>query len=87
MEPFAIPFSQSAVDDLRKRLQGTRWPDQVPGTGWEYGTHLMYLKELCSYWEKEFDWERQVSSLNSFKHYKTQIDDCLVHFVHERGKG
>ena len=87
MEPFAIPFSQSAVDDLRKRLQGTRWPDQVPGTGWEYGTHLMYLKELCSFWEREFDWERQVSSLNSFQHYKTQIDDCLVHFVHERGKG
>lgn len=87
MEPFTIPFSRLVVDDLRKRLQSTRWPDEVPGSGWSYGTELSYLKELCSYWEKEFDWERQVSRLNAFHHFKTQIDDCHVHFIHERGKG
>ena len=87
MKPFSIPFSQAVLDDLRMRLRHTRWPDQVDGAGWSYGTELSYLKELCSYWENEFDWQRQVSILNSLHHYRVTIDDCLIHFVHERGNG
>jgi len=40
IEPFSIPYSQAAVDDLRDRLAQTRWPDQIPGSGWEYGANL-----------------------------------------------
>ena len=37
---FRIDISQAALDDLRDRLVRTRWPDELPGVGWDYGVSL-----------------------------------------------
>jgi len=87
LEPFSIPFSQNAVDDLRDRLGRTRWPDEVPGTAWEYGFDLAFLKDLCDYWRDQFDWKAQVERLSTFHHYRYTSDTIGIHFIHERGKG
>jgi pimeloyl-ACP methyl ester carboxylesterase len=87
VEPFSIPISESALDDLRDRLGRTRWPDEVPGTVWEYGFDLAFLKDLCGYWRDQFDWKAQVESLSVFHHYRYTANEIGIHFIHERGKG
>jgi Epoxide hydrolase N terminus len=74
-EPAAIrPFKMHVPDrvliDLRHRLAETKWPDQLPGTTWEYGADIKKVRELAEYWQNGFfflgDWEstRQVQAPN-----------------------
>src|SRR5215471_18693920 len=46
---YELPFSQAALDDLRERLRRTRWPDQIPGSLWEYGFDVAFLQDICRY--------------------------------------
>lgn len=55
-QPFKIQIAQTVLDDLQERLARTRWPDEVEGAHWDYGTNLAYLKELVDYWRTGFDW-------------------------------
>ena len=72
------------LDDLRDRLARTRWPDQIPGSGWGYGTDLAYLQDLCEYWRTEFDWRAQEDRFNRWPHFLTEIDGQQIHFIHAR---
>ncbi|MGC1784028.1 MAG: epoxide hydrolase family protein [Acidobacteriaceae bacterium] len=87
LEPFFLPFSQHAVDDLRDRLARTRWPDEVPGYARDYGFDLASLKEICLYWKGQFDWKQQVEKLSALHHYRFVSDGVGIHFIHERGQG
>lgn len=87
IEPFSLPYSASAVEDLRSRLARTRWPDEIPGSGWEYGVNLDFMRQLCGYWKDHFDWKAQVEALSAFHHYRCSLDGVRIHFIHERGKG
>lgn len=86
-EPFTIHVSDATLRDLKARLRHTRFPDQIPGTGWDYGMDTQYLKELVAYWAKDFDWRAQEKQLNAFHHYRAEIDGIRIHFIHEKGKG
>src|SRR5690242_10191385 len=37
IQSFRIAIPQTDLDDLRDRLTRTRWPDELPGVGWDYG--------------------------------------------------
>ncbi|NQW22263.1 MAG: epoxide hydrolase [SAR202 cluster bacterium] len=87
VKPFTIAIEDSVLEDLRRRLADTRWPDEIPDSGWDYGSNLAYLKELVEYWRTEFDWRAQEAKLNAFNHFKSQVDGLDIHFIHERGKG
>ena len=87
IESFSIPYSEAAVEDLRLRLGRTRWPDEVPGSGWEYGVDLGFMRQLCKFWRDHFDWKAQVEKLSAFHHYRCTVDGVGIHFIHERGKG
>jgi len=39
-----------------RRLETVRWPDQIPNSGWDYGSNLDYLNELVECWRTGFDW-------------------------------
>jgi len=82
--PFEIRFTDEALADLRARLGRTRWPDELPNAGWDYGTSLAYLKDLTAYWQNGFDWRAQERQLNSLPHFRTTIDGQGVHFIHLR---
>jgi hypothetical protein len=58
--PFGINIPQADLDDLSERLARTRWPDQLPGVGWDYGIPLEYVRELAGYWQTGFDWRAGV---------------------------
>ena len=87
MEPFVINISDAALADLRRRLELTRWPDEMPGVGWDYGANLDYIKELVEYWRTGFDWRAQEAKLNAFQHYKSPVDGLDIHFILEKGVG
>ncbi len=87
VRPFTIAIEDSVLEDLQKRLADTRWPDEIPNTGWDYGSNLGYLKELVEYWRNKFDWRAQEAKLNAFNHFKSEVDGLDIHFIHEKGKG
>ncbi|NUT49831.1 MAG: epoxide hydrolase [Saccharothrix sp.] len=84
MQPFRIEIPQADLDDLNRRLDQTRWPDEVPGVGWSRGVPLGYLKELTEYWRTTFDWRAMEARLNELPQFTTEIDGANVHFVHVR---
>jgi len=84
---FKIQVPQETLEDLRQRLAKTRWPDEVEGAEWDYGTNLAYLKTLVQYWQNKFDWSEQEEVINRFAHFRTEIDGFGIHFIHERGRG
>ena len=84
--PFTIRVPDEVLSDLRTRIRNTRWPNQAPGTAWAQGTDLVYLKRLLSYWANGFDWRAQERQLNTFKHFRAELGDIHVHFVHERAR-
>ena len=87
VETFTIAVPEEVVDDLRSRLSSTRWPGEVNGSGWSYGTNLAYLRELCTYWRDRFDWRAQEAALNGLPQFTTTIGDQRLHFLHLRGNG
>ena len=75
ISPYRIDIPQGALDDLRDRLGRTRWPDELPGVGWDLGVPLDYLKGLAEYWATTYDWRGQEAALNEFAQFTTIIDD------------
>jgi pimeloyl-ACP methyl ester carboxylesterase len=84
IRPFRIDIAQADLDDLRQRLQRTRWPDELPGVGWTRGVPLGYLKELAAYWADGYDWRKQEARLNQYPQFTTTIDGANIHFLHVR---
>jgi pimeloyl-ACP methyl ester carboxylesterase len=84
MQPFEIKIPQEQVDDLKRRLAATRWPDEIPGAGWDRGTPVAYMKDLAEYWRTTYDWRDAEAGLNKLPQFVTRIDGTRVHFVHVR---
>jgi microsomal epoxide hydrolase len=80
--PFSIRVEDAALDDLRRRLAATRWPDAIPGAAWELGADVAYVKELCEYWCDTYDWRAAEAELNRWTHFRTAIDGQHIHFLH-----
>ena len=80
--PYEIHVDDAVLTDLRDRLRGAWFPDEV-GQGWGYGTDLAYLKELVAYWRDEFDWRAQECRLNQFDQFMTNVDGLDIYFIHE----
>src|SRR5215470_11790372 len=87
VEPFQIRVPDSVLADLRDRLARTRYPDELPGTGWTYGTELAYLKDLVAYWKDRYDWRAAEAALNAWPHFRAEVGGLKIHFIHQRGKG
>lgn len=84
IRPFHVDIPQSALDDLNDRLARTRWPDELEGVGWGYGTPSSYLRGLAEYWRTTYDWRRHEMALNEFPQFTTTIDGQNIHFLHVR---
>src|SRR5579863_4584103 len=82
--PFEAHVPESVLADLRHRLAETRWPDQLPGTTWEYGADIGKVRALARYWQNGYDWRAQEARINRFHQFTTVIDGQTVHFIHER---
>ena len=84
IRPFTIDIAQAELDDLHDRLARTRWSGEIPGTGWDRGVPVDYLRELADYWDHKYDWRAVESKLNVFPQFTTEVDGQNIHFVHVR---
>lgn len=84
IRPFRIDVPESELADLRHRLDRTRWPDELPGVGWDYGVPRDYLRELAEYWRHGYDWRAAEARLNEWPQFMTTIDGADIHFAHIR---
>ena len=87
IEPFRIAVDESVLTDLRERLARTRLPDEIPGSGWTYGTDLAYLRDLVAYWRDRYDWRKAEAALNRFPQFRARVADLGIHFIHRHGVG
>jgi pimeloyl-ACP methyl ester carboxylesterase len=87
VEPFRIAVPDAVLTDLRERLARTRFPDEMPGSGWTHGTSLAYLRELVAYWGERYDWRAAEARLNAFPQFRARVDGLGIHFIHVRGRG
>jgi len=86
-ESFRVEIPQAKLDDLQRRLGHINWPHDFENDEWEYGVEASYLRELVDYWRDGFDWRSQEDSINAYAHFRTEIDELPIHFIHERGCG
>lgn len=84
LTPFRSQVPQATIDDLKDRLARTRFPDQLEGAGWSYGSDLAYVRDLCAYWRDRFNWRAAEDRFNSFLQFITELDGEQVHFYHIR---
>jgi pimeloyl-ACP methyl ester carboxylesterase len=84
---FKVIVSQQVLDDLKNRLQNTRWPGEAQGSGWNFGTSETYLKDLVHYWSTQYDWRKHESFLNKYPQYMAEVNSVKIHFQYIKGKG
>jgi len=83
-EPFRIRTSDEQLDDLRRRLRATRWPEKECVSDWSQGIPLAYLKDVCAYWADRYDWRAREAKLNAFDQFRVPVQGLGIHFVHAR---
>ncbi|PUA82933.1 epoxide hydrolase family protein [Nocardioides currus] len=81
--PFHVAVPDADLDDLRRRLAGTRFADQLPGDGWDQGTPVDHLRATVEAW-RDFDWRATEARLNAHPQFRTEIDGQTIHFLHVR---
>jgi epoxide hydrolase len=84
VRPFRIDVSDEVLDDLRRRLAQTRWPEAEPVDDWSQGAPLAWIRDMCNYWGSEYDWRAREALLNRFDQFVTTLDGLDIHFVHQR---
>lgn len=84
--PFKVDVPQAALDDLKKRLANTRWPNKEPVADWSQGVPLAKAQALVEYWRTRYDWRRAESTLNGLPQFRTQIDGLGIYSIHVRSK-
>ncbi|WP_199300431.1 epoxide hydrolase family protein [Trichocoleus sp. FACHB-262] len=86
IRPFRVYVPQEAIDDLRRRIAVTRWPDRETVTDQSQGVQLATMQELIRYWGTEYDWRKAEAKLNALPQFVTNIDGLDIHFIHVRSK-
>src|SRR5712692_9283330 len=84
IRPFKIQVSNADLEDLKKRLRATRWPDVQTVPDWSQGIPLEYLQKICEYWERDYDWRRIEARLNALPQFHSELDGLGIYFLHIR---
>src|SRR5688500_7722534 len=78
--------SQADLDDLKRRILATRWPEKETVNDQSQGVPLATTKALAHYWATEYDWRKVEAKLNAYPQFITEIDGLDIHFIHVRSK-
>src|SRR5436190_14004688 len=82
VRPFRIDVPQHEIEELRRRIDATRWPTKELVTDRSQGVQLAAIQALARYWTTEYDWRRCETRLNALLQFKTNIDGLDIHFIH-----
>jgi len=82
--PFRVETPEADLEELRRRLAATRWPEAECVDDWSQGIPLAYTQEVCAYWAEKYDWRAREARLNAFPQFRTELDGLGIHFLHVR---
>ncbi len=85
--PFHLQVPDTVLDNILARVAAYPWHEMPDDGGWDYGTNMDYLKELCDYWVDDFDWRAQEARINGFSNFRAAVDGIDMHFIYEPGSG
>jgi len=86
IRPFKFHAPQAKLDELRRRIAATIWPEKETVTDSSQGVQLATMRELAQYWAKDYDWRKCEAKLNALPQFITEIDGLDIHFLHVRSK-
>lgn len=86
IRPFTINIPQEQLDDLRRRVAATRWPDKETVPDHSQGVQLATVQKLAQYWATDHDWRKVEARLNALPQFVTEINGLDIHFIHVRSK-
>jgi pimeloyl-ACP methyl ester carboxylesterase len=81
-----VNFSDAELDDMRRRIKATKFPERETVGDFSQGVPLATMKKLAQYWATEYDWRKVEARLNSYPQFITEIDGLDIHFIHVRSK-
>jgi hypothetical protein len=91
VRPFRVDVPEEALDDLRRRIAATRWPEKETVADQSQGVQLATMQELArywahGYWAHDYDWRACEVKLNAIPQFVTEIDGLDIHFIHVRSQ-
>jgi pimeloyl-ACP methyl ester carboxylesterase len=86
IRPFHVDFPREALDDLRRRVAATRWPERETVADDSQGVQLATVQALARYWASDYDWKKCEARLNAVPNFVTEIDGLDLHFIHVRSR-
>jgi pimeloyl-ACP methyl ester carboxylesterase len=84
-QPFLVHVEEKVINDLKKRIQQTRWPVGKSPNGWQNGVSISYLKDLVDYWLTGFDWYSIEKKINGYPNFIADIQGHHIHYLHVKG--
>ena len=84
IRPFKIHVSEADLEDLKRRLRATRWPNPQTVPDWSQGVPLEYVQKICEYWARDYDWRKIEARLNALPQFQTDLDGLGIYFLHIR---
>jgi pimeloyl-ACP methyl ester carboxylesterase len=86
IRPFRVNIPDEALDDLRRRIAATQWPEKETVADQSQGVPLAMIQELARYWATDYDWRKCEAKLNALPQFMTEIDGLDLHFIHVRSQ-
>jgi pimeloyl-ACP methyl ester carboxylesterase len=83
---FHVEIPEEQLEELRRRIEATRWPSKELVDDRSEGVQLETLKALSRYWATEYDWRNAEAKLNALPQFMTEIDGVDIHFIHVRSR-
>jgi pimeloyl-ACP methyl ester carboxylesterase len=87
IKPFKLNIPDKTLEEIYFKVKNYPWHEMPSDGGWKYGSNLEYMKEISSYWVKDFDWRKYEAEINKFSNFTTVVDEIEMHFIHEKGSG
>ena len=86
IRPFHVDIRDEALDDLRRRIAATQWPEKETVADQSQGVPLTMIQKLARYWATDYDWRKVEARLQALPQFITEIDGLDIHFIHVRSK-
>ncbi len=86
IRPFRVSIPQTTIDDMRRRITATQWPEKETVPDSSQGVPLGAMQQLARYWATGYDWRKVEAKLNALPQFVTRIDGLDIHFIHVRSK-
>ena len=84
--PLPRHVPEEDLDDLRRRIAATQWPEKETVADESQGVPLATIQELARYWPTHYDWRKCEEKLNALPQFMTEIDGLDIHFIHVRSQ-